>query len=258
MKNIRALSVVSGGLAVLLVAGAVAASLPTVSAQPRAATIPVIVARAEATIAPADKLPRSSSTANPRATSTIIKAVDKRNSLMTMTRSGEQVVTVLFGGSVARFQLDLPAGDTVRSLGWDGAYAVFDRSGKPIGEFNTPWAVDASGKHLKTFYQFQGNEIIQHVNTSHARYPITVDPYFKWYWNGVVITLSPGDMRAIAVGGLEVLTPFLLASGFGWSVVGAVGWAAGYAGWEIQNNQCQYFWVPYWKPWDSSWGTYSC
>ena len=79
---------------------------------------------------------------------------------------------------------------------------------------DAPWAVDASGKRLPTFYSVNGDVITQHVVTTAARYPIVADPYFRWYWDGVVITLTYEDQIALADGGTS-LSGILAASGVG-------------------------------------------
>lgn len=186
-----------------------------------------------------------------------LTASDPADSVVQAQPGGVRELTVLHQGNTARFVVSLPAGATLHQAS-DGGLLVLNQASRAIGVIAAPWAIDARGKRLPTRYAAEGDVIVQRVQTRGAVYPIVADPSFHWYWNGVVITLSWADQMAVAQWGLSVLAPFLLASGFGWTVVVPVAWLAGWAGIYAAHHQCFWFWVPYSHPWSPSWGTYAC
>jgi hypothetical protein len=186
-----------------------------------------------------------------------LTAADPVDSVIQAEPGGVRELTVLHHGDTARFVFSLPTGATLHQTN-AGGFLVLSRTSRVVGLITAPWAVDARGKLLATHYAAEGDVIVQTVDTRGAVYPIVADPSFHWYWDGVVITLSWAEQMAVADGGLSVLIPFLLASGYGWPVVAAVGWVSTYAGYYAAHNQCFWFWVPYLAPWTTSYGTYSC
>jgi hypothetical protein len=187
-----------------------------------------------------------------------LTALNSRASVVRQRTDGFQVLSVLRRGNTADYEVSLPKGVTLRELGTAGAYVAVNRAtGKTVGMIDAPWAVDAQGKRLPTSYKITGNRIRQFVNTKGANYPIVADPYFRWYWNGAVVTLTWADQMAVYQWGTSALIPMLLASGVGWTVVVPVLSAVAYSGWAAAHNQCFWFWLPYFG-FGSSWGFYQC
>ena len=182
---------------------------------------------------------------------------DPADSVVQPQPGGVRELTVLHQGNIARFVISLPGGATVHQAS-NGGLLVLNRASQAIGVIAAPWAIDARGKRLPSHYTVAGNVIVQRIQARGAVYPIVADPSFRWYWDGVVITLSWADQMAVAQGGLEVLAPMLLASGFGWTVVGPVAWLAGWAGIYATRDRCFWFWIPYINPLGINWGTYAC
>ena len=53
-----------------------------------------------------------------------------------------------------------------------------------IASINAPWAKDATGKALPTYFKYNGNSLTQVIKTKGATYPITADPKVKWvHWH---------------------------------------------------------------------------
>ncbi|MBS4104143.1 hypothetical protein [Tsukamurella paurometabola] len=75
-----------------------------------------------------------------------------------------------------RFPLNTPEGG--RSVkNDDGSISVFDRNGEQVGQFNAPWAYDANGKEVPTWYDIEGDEMVQHIEPGPDNvYPIIADP----------------------------------------------------------------------------------
>jgi hypothetical protein len=104
------------------------------------------------------------------------------------------------------FDLDLAAGYTL-VLNPDGSGLVFDEqmltevqaageqvpSGQTVdlgvavaATLEAPWAVDAAGKELPTSYELVGDDLVQHVDTTRAVFPVAADPSFGLGWQGVI------------------------------------------------------------------------
>lgn len=84
-----------------------------------------------------------------------------------------------------RFEL----GGAVRSLALnsDGSVTALDADGQPIASADAPWAVDANGTNVPTYYAVEGTTLIQVVehNGGNYAYGIIADPWwnpFSWPW----------------------------------------------------------------------------
>lgn len=77
-----------------------------------------------------------------------------------------------------RFPLNTPEGG--RSVkNDDGSISVFDKNGEQAGQFNAPWAYDANGKEVPTWYDIEGDEMVQHIEPGPDNvYPIIADPFW--------------------------------------------------------------------------------
>jgi hypothetical protein len=70
------------------------------------------------------------------------------------------------------YQLKLQADQTIRVQGTS--------PDDVLGTFERPWAYDSSRKILPTRYTISGNSIVQTIETSGARFPVTADPKYTW------------------------------------------------------------------------------
>lgn len=62
----------------------------------------------------------------------------------------------------------------------DGGVLVFDRDGSPIAGAADPWAKDADGNAVKTWYETDGQTLIQVVDHAETQaYPIVADPVIQ-------------------------------------------------------------------------------
>lgn len=81
-----------------------------------------------------------------------------------------------------RFDTSIPNG-ALLELADDGSIDAIGQDGLPIGTFEIPWAKDASGNSVETFYELDGNTIVQTiVPEDGTQYPITADPTWRWGW----------------------------------------------------------------------------
>jgi hypothetical protein len=108
-------------------------------------------------------------------------AVDGRP-LQTMTQErvdGFSVMAVLNDGqSSAQFDRVLPRGLRFATQGASKnlQVQVVDEKNIVVGAVADPWALDDSGRQLRTWYELSGDRLIQRVETTGARYPLVIDP----------------------------------------------------------------------------------
>lgn len=58
----------------------------------------------------------------------------------------------------------------------DGMVMIKDESGALVNGILRPWAVDADGVELPTWYSVEGTTLVQHVDTTGAAFPVVADP----------------------------------------------------------------------------------
>ncbi|GAA3573909.1 hypothetical protein [Kribbella ginsengisoli] len=133
-----------------------------------------------------------------------ISAKDRRNSVVRQLPDGGQVITVLRSGDTARYELGLAPGWRLEQAG--PGYQVTKPGTDLVGVLEAPWAVDATGRALKTWYEASaGNELVQRVDTAGAQYPITMDPKLT-YGRGIYLNMLGAEIQLtlgalIAAGG---------------------------------------------------------
>lgn len=78
--------------------------------------------------------------------------------------------------AVYPFPIDVPQGASV-DLFEDGSVAVTDADGNALGVFPAPWAVDAKGQEVPTWFEVTtDNTVVQHVQHVGYAYPVIADP----------------------------------------------------------------------------------
>lgn len=88
---------------------------------------------------------------------------------------------------------------------------LISKDGETIGMLKVPWAKDANGVELETYYQIDGNIVTQVVvPTDSTAYPIVADPRVSW---GIVsghVYFSKEETRMAAAGaaGVAAIAPF--------------------------------------------------
>jgi len=64
----------------------------------------------------------------------------------------------------------------------DGRVSVGNDAGDLLAGIEAPWAVDAHGKQLETYYTTKGSELTQHiVFTESTAFPVVADPTIRTY-----------------------------------------------------------------------------
>lgn len=77
------------------------------------------------------------------------------------------------------YKVDLPTGGKIE-LQSDGSAVLYDHSNNAISIIEKPWAKDATGKEVKTWFSTDGLTLTQHVehNVPGIVYPVVADPVF--------------------------------------------------------------------------------
>lgn len=61
----------------------------------------------------------------------------------------------------------------------DGGVVVRDNAGNILGTLDTPWAIDATGAPVHTWYEIRQSTIVQHVSpNSSTQFPVVADPFW--------------------------------------------------------------------------------
>ncbi|MBN1174207.1 MAG: hypothetical protein JXA67_18695 [Micromonosporaceae bacterium] len=91
------------------------------------------------------------------------------------------------------FTFELPAGYSLRLSPDDGGVDIVAADNAfVIGRVGAPWAKDATGRALRTWYTVDGATVTQHIDTSGATYPVVADPDVKYNcgWTSCNATFS--------------------------------------------------------------------
>lgn len=83
---------------------------------------------------------------------------------------------------------------TQLSLLSDGRVSASDGSGDFVAGIDAPWAVDANGNHLSTYYTVKENTLTQHIAyTPDTVFPVVADPKVTVYPFYYVVTLTHAE-----------------------------------------------------------------
>lgn len=95
---------------------------------------------------------------------------------------------------------DLPKGAKVQASA-NGGFVAIDAQGQLITASPKPWAHDANGKVVKTYFKVDGQTMKQYVSHKDANvaYPVTIDPTY-YYWWGVNVQLNKRQTADMGLG----------------------------------------------------------
>ena len=113
---------------------------------------------------------------------------------------------------------------------------VLDKHGKLIATIATPWATDATGKAITSYFTTDGQTLTQHIehNVPGVVYPVTADPWWQWHWWGYTVYLNKWETQVASWGVAGVV------GYFGWTGIGggAVAVIVAAAQTAISNGYC--------------------
>lgn len=135
-----------------------------------------------------------------------VSATQSEKSIIKSSGSSTSLITVLDSGSSASFDMKLPQGYKAK-VEKDGSVSLLSSGNDHLIRFiEAPWAIDATGKALKTEYQVKGSMLVQSVAADGATYPIVADPQFGWMGIFPVVQFNKAEtaLSRTAVGVLTV------------------------------------------------------
>jgi len=148
------------------------------------------------------------------------------------------------------YKVTIPNGGSVQ-LAVNGGAVILDANDQLLSIVDTPWAKDATGKLVETWFTTDGQTLTQHVkhNVPGVAYPVTADPWISWAWHGATIYLSRNETIAIGVG------TGIAAGYFAWAripgaVAQTISWGAAWAG---SHGYCLAVYINWWTRQPTLW-----
>ncbi|MGH1977921.1 hypothetical protein [Rothia sp. L_38] len=121
------------------------------------------------------------------------------------TETGAQsVITIESSSAPSEYSFDLALQDgTFLAMDEDGSVDISNEDQLVIGEVKKPWAYDANGNPVKTWFEIEDSTLTQHVEFSHdTAFPVTADPEW-WQTTGTALACS-GEIALIAIPGAKL------------------------------------------------------
>ncbi|WP_133962536.1 hypothetical protein [Rathayibacter sp. PhB151] len=119
-----------------------------------------------------------------------------------------------------RFAVTAAGADAHLELTSSGGITVSDSLGNVVNTIAEPWAVDADGAPVDTWYEIDGAVVVQHVQHAGATYPVVADPSLECDAAFCTLLYSRAETQRIAS---ESSFPVAVAT----AACGTVGWACG-------------------------------
>lgn len=114
-----------------------------------------------------------------------------------------QINTILESASAPRRYPYTMEGRQV-TLGSGGGAIISDTTGHVIATVDPPWAKDADGHDVTTYFEVIGDSLTQVIETTSATaFPVVADPKITIGWvygPGLYLNLTGGEMKAVAAG----------------------------------------------------------
>lgn len=114
---------------------------------------------------------------------TVFAADDEAFASVLRTQEGAAQITTVIASeaSPTEYAYEFSGGAATLDVMDDGAVAVRDATGSLIGAVEAPWAFDAIGRPVPTWYQVDGLALIQVVDhtTTDFAYPLAADPTYS-------------------------------------------------------------------------------
>lgn len=150
---------------------------------------------------------------------------DSANAVV-VTEQGVQMLTTIANegaSSTFAYEIDLSVGETLELVP-SGAAVVVDSAGETVLAFGEPWASDAEGKEVETWFEVNGStltQVVDHASDEDVTYPVVSDPIVLAPWMVrclVGIGLKSPDITRIA----QLGTPYSILAAFGRGAVACV------------------------------------
>lgn len=160
---------------------------------------------------------------------------------------GLQILTTIEeAGAPTTYEYDFAAqGEpVVLALLEGGGVLVSDSDGVVINLLAAPWAFDATGAAVPTWYSVDGNVLTQHVQHAGAAYPVVADPRLTCDALFCTVVLSKAETQTVAShGGTAAAIMGAACALLGTVVAGALcaagaSWAQGTASDALAQGRC--------------------
>jgi hypothetical protein len=117
-----------------------------------------------------------------------------------------------------RFAVTAAGADAHLELTSSGGITVSDSLGNVVNTIAEPWAVDADGAPVDTWYEIDGAVVVQHVQHAGASYPVVADPSLECDAAFCTFLLSRSDTHRLASqsGAVTVVLAFI-CGGASWA-----------------------------------------
>lgn len=117
------------------------------------------------------------------------------------TPTGVQVLSVFSSGEQTSIDYEFNGSDL--ELNDDGSVTVWPEDqahlAEPVGFIRIPWALDASGSPVATYFSVDGERLTQTiVPTDSTEWPVVADPKIESHWWGKDIRFSKRETKIIA------------------------------------------------------------
>jgi hypothetical protein len=160
------------------------------------------------------------------------------NAVQATEDGGVRMLTVIDNPNAPtkyEYKISIPDGGTI-TLTSDGGAVILDNLNKPLAFVDKPWAKDANGIPVETYFVTDGTSLRQVVKHSMPGivYPVTADPQVDWAWHGVTLYLSRPETSMVA------WSTGAAGAYFGWTGFGGlIAYGAGPAAqWATTHGYC--------------------
>ena len=110
--------------------------------------------------------------------------------------------------------------------------------GWSVAHVDAPWAVDANGNSLDSWFTTDGSRLVQTVQLEGAAFPVTADPKITWGWITGTVYFNKSETRKLAAANTAAgVLAAALPPPFKAAIV-PLGALAVRAQWAIADNKC--------------------
>lgn len=138
------------------------------------------------------------------------------------------------------YTITVPDGGSVK-LSYEGGALIVDSSDQVIAAVDIPWAKDAAGNSVKTWFTSDGKTLTQHIehNANGVVYPVNADPWIRrWFGYEFQLTRNQTNNVMLGMGGATAAS-FVIPDGTVSKIFGALlAWSTGYANWIYNRGGC--------------------
>lgn len=127
------------------------------------------------------------------------------NAVQTNADGSVRMLTVIDNPSAPTrydYKITVPAGGRIVLASSNNGALIVDGSDKPIASVAAPWAKDATGMPIKTWFATNGQTLTQYVRhrVAGVTYPVTADPRVHHTWYGTYYYFNRDETNYVSLG----------------------------------------------------------